>query len=362
MYDYVVIGGGISALLSARELAQSGARIAVLEKGQFGRESSWAGGGILSPLYPWRYSHDINALARWSQQTYDELAHSLLEETGVDSEWVRSGLLMLELEDYAQASAWADEYDVEQHLLSSSQLQNQESALSNDIEGAGLLFPQVAQVRNPRLLVALQQSLVNLGVELKEHHEVTELLTKSGRVTGVVAAGEKMHAKGVLVTCGAWSARLFAQLKINLPIYPVKGQMLLYQGSPGFLKHIVMLKDCYLIPRSDGRILCGSTVENVGFNKDITQEANAKLRSAAEYVVPQLKDIPIERQWAGLRPGSATGIPYIGSVPGLEGLYVNVGHYRNGVVLGPASARLLADIILDRACIVDPSPYQLKLQ
>ncbi len=361
MFDYIVIGGGISALLSARELALSGARIAVLEKGQFGRESSWAGGGILSPLYPWRCSDDINVLARWSQQRYRQLAQSLLDETGIDSEWRPSGLLMLDLDDRDQACTWAQTYNVEQHVLSAEQLKHHEPALSGKIKATGLLFPKVAQIRNPRLLLALRQNLANLGVELLEHHEVTELLSKAGRVTGVIAAGQKMHAQGVVITCGAWSAQLLFSYDIKLPVYPVKGQMLLYQGVPEFLKNIVMLKDGYLIPRADGRILCGSTVENVGFNKDLTEEAHNKLRSAAEYLIPELKDIPLERQWAGLRPGSATGVPYIGKVPRLVNLYVNVGHYRNGVVLGPAAARLLVDVILDRTGIVDPTPYQLDI-
>lgn len=361
MFDYLVIGGGISALLSARELALSGGRIAVLEKGQFGRESSWAGGGILSPLYPWRYREDINVLARWSERIYRQLTQSLLDDTGLDSEWIQSGLLMLGLNDSKQACDWAEFNNIEQQILSPSQLKSEEPALSRNIEEAGLLFPRIAQIRNPRLLSALRQNLMNLGVELLEQHEVTELLSNADGVTGVVASGKRWSAKGVVITCGAWSAQLLATYQINLPVYPVKGQMLLYQGRPGFLKHIVMLKDYYLIPRSDGRILCGSTVENVGFNKETTQDANDKLRSAAEHLIPDLREIPLERQWAGLRPGSATGIPYIGAVPGLKGLYVNVGHYRNGIVLGPAAARLLADIILDRKCIVDPSPYQLKV-
>jgi len=360
MFDYLVVGGGISALLSARELALSGARVAVLEKGQFGRESSWAGGGILSPLYPWRYREEVNVLARWSQHVYRPLIQSLQDDTDLDSEWIPSGLLMLGLNDTEQACVWAEINNIEQQILDASQVKSEEPALSRNIEEAGLLFPQIAQIRNPRLLAALRQNLMNLGVELLEQHEVTELLSTADRVTGVVAAGQKWSAKGVVITCGAWSAQLLAVHNVNLPVYPVKGQMLLYQGPPEFLKRMVMLKDCYLIPRSDGRILCGSTVENVGFNKEITQEANDKLRSAAEHLIPELRDIPLERQWAGLRPGSATGIPYIGDVPGLKGLYVNVGHYRNGIVLGPAAARLLADIILDRECIVDPSPYQLS--
>jgi len=161
MFDYIVVGGGISALLSARELALSGARVAVLEKGRFGRESSWAGGGIISPLYPWRYNEEVNILAQWSQRVYFQLAQLLREDTGLDSEWIQSGLLMLGLNDAKQACVWAEINNVEQRILSSSQLKDVEPALSRNMEEAGLLLPQIAQIRNPRLLTALRQNLIN---------------------------------------------------------------------------------------------------------------------------------------------------------------------------------------------------------
>ena len=140
---------------------------------------------------------------------------------------------------------------------------------------------------------------------------------------------------------------------------PVRGQMLLFGAEPGIISRIVLDRGHYVIPRRDGNVLMGSTLEYTGFHKETTDEALAELSAIAVNRFPVLKDYPITRQWAGLRPGSPQGVPYIGPFPGIEGLYVNSGHFRNGVVLSPASARLLADLVLDRPPIVPPEPYGL---
>ena len=135
--------------------------------------------------------------------------------------------------------------------------------------------------------------------------------------------------------------------------------MLLFRTEPGMIKHIVMRDGFYVIPRRDGHVLVGSTVEHRGFDKSPTDEAYERLKRSAVSMVPGLADCPIVKHWAGLRPGSKTGIPTISAVSAVEGLFVNSGHFRNGVVMGPASARLMADIVLQRSMIVEPEPYQL---
>jgi glycine oxidase len=136
--------------------------------------------------------------------------------------------------------------------------------------------------------------------------------------------------------------------------------MVLFKSSPEVLKHIVLDQGRYLIPRRDGRILMGSTVERVGFDKRTTKAAREELVAAAIARVPALKYAELERHWAGLRPGSPDGIPYIGPHPEVGGLFVNTGHYRNGVVMGLASAQLAANLMLDQPPVVDPEPYLLK--
>lgn len=356
--DYLIIGGGISGMLTARELVLAGARVRLLERQQLGQESSWAGGGIISPLYPWRYPEAVSFLADWSQANYQQLASALTLETDIDPEWTQSGLLMLDTDERDEAVEWSVNYGASLEYLQGMALRRCEQALADDID-EGLWMPEVAQVRNPRLLQALRAELELRGVLISEQCEVTDILLEGGRVLGVESSGGRIEADNVIVCSGAWSGQLLNGLGTELAIEPVRGQMLLYQAEPGLLSRIVLSQGHYLIPRRDGRVLVGSTVEHVGFDKSTTDQALTELQCAALSIVPALSQFPIERQWAGLRPGSPDGVPYIGPYPGVEGLYVNAGHYRNGVVLGLSSARLLADLTLGRHPILDPAPYAL---
>jgi len=365
-YDALIVGGGLIGLLAAHSLCDAGITVAVVERGELGSEASWAGGGILSPLYPWRYPAPVLALARWSQAHYAALCDTLAEETGIDPQWTRSGLLVLDPGDWQEGATWAVRQGSEFHMLTGRELLGCEPALSESLvidPGARAAWlPDVAQVRNPRLLKALKSSLRSRGVALYENTEVRDLRVVRGRVTGVTTATGKMGATRVIIAAGAWSGRLLENLGVSLSVSPVRGQMLLFHGRAGLLRRIVLHQDRYIIPRRDGRILAGSTLEQVGFDKATTADASLDLHRAALNLMPALANCPVEQQWAGLRPGTPTGVPYIGAHPTMEGLYVCAGHYRNGVVLGLASARLLADLVLDRSPIIDPNPYAIPIK
>jgi glycine oxidase len=161
----------------------------------------------------------------------------------------------------------------------------------------------------------------------------------------------------VVLTAGAWSGDLLKSLGLELPVEPVKGQMILYKCAADFLPSMVLAKGRYAIPRRDGHILIGSTLEHEGFDKTPTDTALESLKASAVELIPALADAEVVGHWAGLRPGSPEGIPYIGRVPGFDGLWLNCGHYRNGLVLAPASCQLFADVMLGRAPIIDPAPY-----
>jgi len=347
-------------MLTARELLLGGMSVTLVEQGAAGRESSWAGGGILSPLHPWRVSPAVTALASWSQAFYPQLVAALQDETGIDPQWIRSGLLILDPQEHGQALAWARETGQTVQVLDTEACKQLAPGLGC-FPAQSLWLPQVAQVRNPRLLKALHQDLVQRGGLIQTQVEVVEILQHGGRVQGVRTRQGRLISPRVVVAGGAWSGRILQQVGIATDIEPVRGQMLLYRAGQGLLAPILLQDEHYLIPRRDGHVLVGSTMEYRGFDKATTEVAREQLQQVARRLLPSLAESLLVAHWAGLRPGNRSGVPLIGAVPGINGLYINSGHFRNGVGLGPASARLLAEIMCahtDR--ILDPAPYRLS--
>lgn len=353
----VVVGGGVIGLLTAFNLAAKVGQVVVCDQGEVGRESSWAGGGIVSPLYPWRYSPAVTALAHWSQDFYPQLGERLFASTGIDPEVHTTGLYWLDLDDEAEALAWAQR---QRRPLSAVDI----SAVYDAVPVMGPGFKHaihmagVANVRNPRLVKALKAALLALpNVTLREHCQITGFVEDGGRVTGVLTADGVLQADEVVLSAGAWSGDLLRTLGLELPVEPVKGQMILFKCAEDFLPSMVLAKGRYAIPRRDGHILVGSTLEHAGYDKTPTEDALASLKASAVELLPALKDATVVGHWAGLRPGSPEGIPYIGPVPGHDGLWLNCGHYRNGLVLAPASCQLFTDLLTGAAPIIDPAPY-----
>ena len=354
--DVLVIGGGALGLLSARQLVQSGRRVTLLERDRVGRGTSRAGGGIMSPLEPWSVPEALAPLVDRSLPQLPELVAALARVTGIDQEYRASGAIYLDCEALEPAMAWARARGVAAEVLDEAGLAARAPA-ARRTAGPSLWLPGIAQLRNPRFLDALAADLARRGVEiLQDAGEVR--LSREG--TGVaVEAGRfgRMQAADTVVTAGAWSAPLLAALGVELPVRPVRGQILWYLLPRPLLGHILLHRGRYVIPRHEGVVLVGSTVEEAGFDSGTTAEAAASLRAAAAGMMPILGTLAEQGQWAGLRPAAPDGIPLVGPVPGVAGLWLNTGHFRNGVHLAPASAELLAARIAGAATPLDPMPY-----
>lgn len=368
--DTLVIGGGIIGLLTARELVMSGQSVTILERNEgAGLESSWAGGGILSPLYPWRYPEAVTDLSVVGHNEYPKLAADLFQATGIDPEFIRSGHLVLDTEEYDQARSWAIEFS-KKILLDSkvkflSRIGREEIALiepelSENFLNA-LWLPLIGQVRNPLLVKSLIKDLILKGAKIKTRTSVERINSEAGKVISVETSDGKWSADNYLVAAGAWSAALLKETGLSLDVEPVRGQMILFKADPDRLRRIIMNNGKYLIPRRDGHILAGSTLEYVGFNKETTDSAYQELWRAAVNMVPFLETTPVVKHWAGLRPGSINAIPTIDRHPELENLVICSGHFRNGVILGLGSAQLAAKLVKESGLFsskkIPASPY-----
>ncbi|MCE5182171.1 MAG: glycine oxidase ThiO [Betaproteobacteria bacterium] len=350
--NFLIVGGGIIGLSSALELARRGASVTVLERGACGSESSWAGGGILSPLLPWNYPAAVTNLTQLSCQIYAEWAGHIAGISGLDPEYRRSGMLVLPEFDSGRAMNWGRSHQARIELV-----QKRDRLPEVVGDGEALWLPDVAQVRNPRLIKALRLTLERMGVRILEHVEVAGIVAGGGRLVRLDTSVGPFEADQYVVAAGAWSKKLLGEQGVQVDIKPIRGQMLLYRAQPGLLRHIVLQNGFYLIPRDDGHILAGSTLEDAGFDKSTSEEVRSGLHANAISLLPQLAQAELVKHWAGLRPGSPGNIPVIACHPKIENLYLNSGHFRYGVTMAPASARILANRIFRREQPFDVSPY-----
>lgn len=350
--DILVVGAGIIGMTAALALHRRGARVLVIDAGTPGLESTWAGGGIVSPTPPWGYPEPVDRLVARSRDIYPDLIDTLETATGIDCEYRRCGLLLLR-----QAMQGGDLW-LRDHAHDTGAAGDFEPALADGDQPA-LSIPGTAQVRNPRLGRALFQYLSTSGVDMFVNTPARALWAENGVVRGVETAGGRIGAGRVVLACGAWTDGMLEQSGLGiLGIEPVKGQILMFNPGRAMIRHIIADGRYYLIPRADGRILCGSTVERCGFDRRPSREACRELFAAAKTQLPALAEHLPEAHWAGLRPGIAGNIPAIGPYPGIRNLWISAGHYRNGLGMAPAAAELLVRLIESETeeTIYSPSP------
>ena len=363
--DVVVIGGGIIGLAVAYYLGREKLQVTLIERGAVGREASWAAAGYLS------YQGDSNLpgprldLTHTSCQMYDGWIEEFSEFTAADTGFWRCGILELCLsDDEARAMqhrlTWQQAAGYRVDWLDADTVRQRQPHLAPDIPLHGALhFPEVAQVRPPRMLKALTEATIRQGVQLREHTPVTAITRDGDRVTGVtVANGDHIAAPIVVNAAGSWAAQLAPEMAI-MPVKPMKGSIVLLE-TPTPPREILVSSHGSLYPRTDNKVLLGATVEDVGFDKRVTLEALHHLAHQAVTLMPQLKDASVVTAWSGFRPYSHDNLPYLGPVPGLRGAYAATGHFRSGIMLAPITGVLLKEMIVEQEPTLPIEPYLVE--
>jgi len=335
--DILVIGAGIAGLASAWALSQRGARVTIVERGPIGRESSWAGAGILSLLLPWNYRPELAELAEQSVALYPDWLATIRQVSSIDPEYRRNGMLVRGEVDIQAAGNWLKHHP------------SAEPPAPVAAFGPGLWLPEVAQTRNPRLIQALTEAVRRTGVTIDEHAGEVHLERQGDRISAAVSGARRWTAERYVVATGAWSTAMLGPLAAGLNVRPIRGQILLYKAEPERLPCLLFDQGKYLVPRADGHILAGSTLEDAGFDKSTTEEAFASLQDLVRRHLPDVADQTPVMHWAGLRPGSPDNVPTADRHPEIANLYANTGHFRYGVTLAPICAELLADRMEDKS-------------
>ncbi len=344
-FDVVIVGGGLIGCAIAREVAGRGRTVAVVERVQPGAEASSAAAGLLSPQVEAEEPRPFFDLALESRALHELWEQELIAETGSDVGYRRCGILRCSFRKsptLARSRSWQTQAGLAMEPMSAAEAVSRTGGrLSPDISEA-VFFPDEAIVDSALLTRAVAQSAERRGTRIFTETPVRRFRLEGNTCVGVETDAGVLEAAGVVDAAGAW-ASFDAGLPFAIPVEPVRGQIV-ELSSARELATVVQDDDVYLVPRRGGRLLVGATVERVGFRKQVTAQAVAGLLTAAIRLVPDLSQAPFVRAWAGLRPGTPDGLPILGPSP-ITGLFLATGHFRNGILLAPVTARLMADLL-----------------
>ena len=353
LYDVSIIGGGVIGLSIARQMHKQGAkRITIVDKSICGEESSWAAAGMLGPQAEADEGGLFFDLTLASRDLYPNFAAELEAETGIDIELDRSGTLYLSFSDedarvLRGRYEWQRKAGLPIELLTADEARRAEPFVSPSVREA-LRFPGDWQVDNRKLLLALRRYAENNGIQILENTAVRRLLVEKNCVVGVETDGEEIGAGMTVLATGAWTSLIqLGHAEMPFRVEPVRGQIVAFQTAKRLFKHVIYANRGYIVPRADGRILAGSTTEFVGFEKATTRDVAVTLREIASQIAPSIASLEISGHWSGLRPFAADGLPVLGSIANMDGLTIATAHYRNGILLAPLTAKMIAERILN---------------
>lgn len=347
--DAIVIGGGVIGCSIAYHLAKAGVKTTLLERGQIGMEASNAASGILSSLFG-NPTEPYTRLVNESLAMFHTLAPELAEASGVDIEFAQCGELELaltpdEADAYRSAAAAGDWRSDQAQWLDAQTAREMEPELTPSVEGA-LFMPEVCRVNNQRLSAAYAGAAARLGADVRQSTEALGLIRSGFRITGVRTANDEIAADNVIIAAGAWSKAIAEWVGGDVPVRPVRGVNLNLQPAGRGIRSVIHGDWGLLVPRNDGSVIAGATVDEADFDCRVTAGAVRNIIDMSARLVPSLRDARLNWATAGLRPGSPDDAPALGPVPGWRGLHVAAGHYRSGILLSAISGKLIADQIV----------------
>ncbi|MFQ5847152.1 MAG: glycine oxidase ThiO [Candidatus Methylomirabilales bacterium] len=361
--DVLIIGGGIIGCSIALDLSRAGIQVLLLERDRLGCEASGEAAGMLAPQAEGLPPGPFLDLALKSRQMFAPLQELLKAETGIDIEYVRSGILYLLLteEDEAHGTRMIAQQGgrgLTVERWDSKQVLEAEPDVTPAIRGA-VYLPDDHQVQNARMVRALSLAGARRGVQYLEGSPVSGLVRDRDRVIGVRSPTGTYHAGKVVIAAGAWSGMFGELLDREIPIRPARGQLLSVETHGDLCRHILYSREVYCVPRVSGELVVGTTTEFAGFEKRVTAAAIEGLLGAARGVVPALGTRPLLKVWAGFRPWTPDELPFLGAVPGAPGCYIASGHHRNGILLAPVTGQLMAELLRDEQPALSLDPFRL---
>jgi glycine oxidase len=358
--DVVIIGGGIIGCSIAWRLAQAGLQVTLIERGNIGEQASWAAAGLLAPHSEAGHRDDFFNLSVGSLALWPGFARELEEESGIDVEYRTDGAIYLAVDETErqQIDGWLalkGNSESDPRAVPAAELASLEPEISAGLAD-GIFFPGDHQVDNRLVMRALSAVIRDRGAEVLEGRAVDALSVTSGRIDGLIVDGERIDCGKVVIAAGCWSSSLAATAGLNLPLVPARGQMLAVRGPN--LTRVVHGAGCYLVPRCDGRLLIGATVEYAGFERAVTVAGLRSLFDAAVRLVPSIESSVVVESWSGLRPDTPDHLPILGA-SGIRGLTLATGHFRNGILLAPITAQLVAEAVLSGRFSGELAPFSL---
>ncbi len=361
--DVLIIGAGIIGCSIAYELAKNNVKVMVIDKAaSVGIEASWAGAGILTSHAT--TNEPYPKLCRASLELYPNLAEELRIETNIDIEFIRSGTLSVFFDETEAAGLIGlAERRVNRgftaEVLSPNEVCELEPSVSKNITGA-VLFPEDGHVRNPKMVKALAIGASNHGTEFLLGNPVSCFIQENGHVTGVKVNGESIYADTFVIAAGCWSGKIASYLDFDISILPAKGQIVLIESVTPIIGRTIDGLGIYIVPRTDGKILLGATVEMVGYDKTPTVNGVKQMIDAAIVIAPELAECKFDQTWVGLRPYYKKG-PCLGYIPGFDNVILASGHYKNGILLAPITGKLISELITSGNTSLLLTPFEPKV-